>query len=464
MLIITCLLPGRPALARPASTNLVYVIPIADEIERGLVYVIRRGVAEAQRDGAAAVIFDMNTPGGRVDSAEEIINIIGSLPIKTCTYVNPNAISAGAIIAFSTDEIYMAPGSRIGDAMPIMLSPVGTPQEIPGKIEEKASSYVASLIRSAAQRKGHDEKLAESMVRPDVGYSIGDKVICATNRLLTLTNIEAEQLVERGGVTAPLLSKGTVENREALLARLGLAGAEVRELRVSPAESIARYIEMFSYLLLIGGVLGIYIEFKTPGFGLPGIAGILLLAIWFWGHHVAGLAGMGEVLIFVLGVSLLAVEVFVIPGFGFVGLAGISLIFLSLLMGMVEHYPGARYPSLSNMQRAVVGLGTSLTLAFVAALVLARFLPKTSLYGNLVLGSEVSASAGYQTAQQTASLVGLKGVADSRLRPAGIGTFGDRRIDVVTQGDFLEKGTPILVVEAHGSRVVVEEIGKEGAA
>ena len=433
-------------------------------IERGLVYVIRRGVSEAQRDGAAAIIFDMNTPGGRVDSAEEIINIIAAVPVKTCTYVNPNAISAGAIIAFATDDIYMAPGSRIGDAMPLMMSPVGTPQEIPGKIEEKAASYVSSLIRSAAQRKGHDAKLAEAMVRPDIGYTVGDKVICPTNRLLTLTNIEAEQIVGRDGVKAALLSRGTVENRKALLERIGLAGAEVRELRVSPAETIARYIEMFSVFLLIGGLLGLYIEFKTPGFGLPGILGILLLAIWFWGHHVAGLAGMGEVLLFLLGVAMLLVEIFIIPGFGFVGIVGIALIFLSLFLGMVEHYPGMPYPSMNSVQSAVVSLGASLAVTFTAGLVLARFLPKMPLLHHLVLGSAVSASQGYQTGGQAKSFVGIEGVADSRLRPGGIGVFGNRRLDVVTRGEYLEKGTPIRVVEAHGSRMIVEEIRKDGAA
>lgn len=463
-MLAACWTPQRAAADSAANTNLVYVIPIESMIERGLVYVVRRGVAEAQRDGAAAIIFDMNTPGGRVDAAEEIINIIAAVPVKTCTYVNPNAISAGAIIAFATDEIYMAPGSRIGDAMPLMMSPVGTPQEIPGKIEEKAASYVSSLIRSAAQRKGHDAKLAEAMVRPDIGYAIGDKVICPTNRLLTLTNIEAEQVVERDGKKVPLLSKGTAENRKALLERLGLAGAAVRELRISPAETIARYIEMFSALLLIGGLLGLYIEFKTPGFGLPGILGILLLAIWFWGHHVAGLAGMGEVLLFLLGVGLLLVEIFVIPGFGFIGVVGISMIFLSLLLGMVEHYPGMKYPSMGNVQGAVVSLGISLLVTFAGGVVLARFLPKMPLLHRLVLGSDVSAGQGYQMTGPTATLVGLRGVADTRLRPGGIGVFGERRIDVVTGGEYLEKGAAIRIVESHGSRTVVEEIGKDGAA
>ena len=221
---------------------------------------------------------------------------------------------------------------------------------------------------------------------------------------------------------------------------------------------------MFSVFLLIGGLLGVYIEFKTPGFGLPGIAGILLLAIWFWGHHVAGLAGMGEVLLFLLGIALLLVEIFIIPGFGIIGIAGIALIFLSLFMGMVEHYPGMPYPSLTSMESSMVTLGISLAVTFAAGLAIARFLPKMPLLHHLVLGSSVSASQGYQMAGQTTSLVGRKGLADTRLRPAGIGVFGARRVDVVTRGDYLEKGTSIRVVEAHGSRMIVEEVGKDGAA
>jgi membrane-bound serine protease (ClpP class) len=457
--------PVAPGAQPSPGQPLVYVIPIHDEIERGLVYVIRRGVSEAVKEHASAIVFDMNTPGGQVGSAEEIINIIAGAPVKTCTFVNPNAISAGAIISFATDEIYMAPGARIGAAAPMMMSPMGMPQELPGKIEEKMTSYVASLIRSAAQRKGHDEKLAEAMVRSDVGYTLGDKVICNTNRLLTLTNLEAEQEVERKGVKGPLLSKGTVADLPALLDRIGLKNATVKELRVSPAETIARYVETFSLLLLIGGILGLYIEFKTPGFGLPGIVGILLLALWFWGYHIAGLAGMGEILLFVIGVALLLVEIFLIPGFGFIGMLGIGMVFASIFMAMVEHSPGRPWwsSSMGSIQQAVVILGLALAVSGACAFFLAKLLPKTPAYRNLVQNAVVSAKDGYRAAPVTTGLVGRRGTADSDLRPAGIGFFGaEQRLDVVTRGDYIRKGAAVVIVEARGSRIVVESIPESG--
>jgi membrane-bound serine protease (ClpP class) len=394
-----------------------------------------------------------------VDAAEEIVNIIANAPVRTCTYVNPNAISAGAILALATDEIYMAPGSKIGDAMPLMMSPVGSAEAMPEGMEEKMTSYVAGLIRATAQRKGHDARLAEAMVRRTVGYTIGEDVICPTNQILTLTNVEAERVVERDGEKGPLLSKGTVRDRAELLNRLGLAAATVRELRVSPAERIARYIEMMSALLLIGGVLGLYIEFKTPGFGLPGILGLTLLAVWFWGHHVAGLAGMGEILLFLLGVALLAVEVFLLPGFGMAGTAGALMIFASLFLAMVERYPGGPwYASPRSLQGAVIVLGASTFAVMLAAALLARVLPSTSLYRNLILGAAVDARQGYQVRQETTALVGMKGLAVTALRPGGIAAFGERRMDVVTRGEFVAKGARIVVAEAHGGRVVVEEV------
>jgi len=446
--------------ASASEQKVIYVIPVKGMIERGLVYVIRRGVGQAVRENADAIIFEMDTPGGRLDSCQEIINIISGLKLKTYTYVNPNAMSAGAIIAMATDHIYMAPGGLIGDAMPIMMSPIGDVQEMSDDLKEKAVSPTSALIRSAAQRKNHDPKLAECMVRRELEYKIGDEVICREGQLLTLTNIEAERMVGEKGKEHPLLSEGTAENLDVLLEKIGYKESKVVELTVSPAEKIARYIELLSALFLIGGLICIYIEFKTPGFGLPGITGIFLLAIWFWGYHVAGMAGMGELILFTLGVTLLFVEIFLIPGFGVVGLTGITLIIVSLMMAMVEHYPGTPWyqPPLDQIQRSVIVLGSSLVVTFILGVILARFLPETHVFQRLMLASSVSAADGYQASARRDDLVGLRGTAETHLRPAGIGIFGDKRLNVVTHGTFIEKGTPIVIAETHGSRTVVDTL------
>lgn len=457
MLVFLCLVLLIPVQAE-SKKDVVYVIPVKDMIERGLVYVIRRGVDEAVSEGASAIIFDMNTPGGRVDAAEDIIAIIANTKIKTYTFVNPRAISAGAIISLATDEIYMAPGSNIGDAMPLLMSPIGAPQEMPAAIEEKMVSYVSGLIRTTAQRKNHDPKLAEAMVRRGPEYKIENEVICPSNQILTLTNVEAERLVGKDGKKRSLLSKGTVENLAGLLDKIGHPKSRIVTLKVDAAEKIARYIEMFSALFLMGGLLGLYIEFKTPGVVLPGIIGVILLAIWFWGYHIAGLAGMWELVLFMLGILLLASEVFFFPGTILPGAIGTLLIFMSLLMAMAGHYPGVPWqPDFKRMPGAISKLGIQIIATFVIAWLLARFLPETKAFQNLMLLISENRHDGFHaSSEDTASLVGTEGVALSELRPSGTAVFAGKRLDVVTRGEFLEKDTRIIIAETHGNRIVVE--------
>jgi len=447
------------------ETNATYVIPIKGQIERALVYAIRRGVAEANENGAGAIIFDMDTPGGRLDATEDIMEIITSVKMPTYTYVNRNAISAGAIISMATDHIYMAPGALIGDAMPIMMSPVpmSGPVDMSEDLKEKAVSPTAALIRSAAQRKGHDPGLAEAMVRKEIGYKIGDTVICPTNRLLTLTSQEAEQLV--GEDNHPLLSEGTVGNMNELLKKIGRAGTRVVEIEIGPAERIARVIDSFPYsgILLAIGLLLLYIEFKTPGVILPGVTGAIVLVIWFWGHNIAGLAGMGDILLFMVGVALVGVEVFFFPGLGAIGMLGAFCMVAALLMAMVRHVPGGSWYQIrpGDIQDSILNLGLSFSLVLALAAVLARFLPKTNAFQRIALDASLDSNQGYQSSPSTDSLLGLKGTAVTQLHPAGIGLFGDKRRDVITRGEMIEQGTPIIVAETHGSRIVVEVVEKD---
>ncbi|MFO7871374.1 MAG: NfeD family protein [Kiritimatiellia bacterium] len=439
-----------------------YVIPVKGTIERGLVYVVRRGVTEAAEHDAGAVIFDMDTPGGRLDAAkeivEEILRILRDVDIPTYTYVNPEAISAGAVIALATDHIYMAPGSSIGAATPLMASPMGGVQEMPDAVEEKMTSYVDSLIRRAAETSGHDTELASAMVRREIEYKIGDEVISPKGRLLTMTNKEAERMVQRDGKEEPLLSEGTVNSLDELLETIGRSKVRVKRLEITWSEKAARWIEVMSFLFLMGGLAGLYAEMKTPGFGVPGILGLLFLAVFFWGHNIAGLAGMEELLIFFAGVALLAVEIFLIPGFGAAGISGIVLMTVALGMAMVEHYPGGEWHSISGeqIQRAVFHLGLSFAGSMVLMILLARFLPRTHIFQRLMLSSATRTEDGYSASDSTEDLVGLEGKAQTPLRPSGIGIFGDRRLNVVARGDFVEKDTPVVIAETHGNRIVVE--------
>lgn len=442
------------------SATQVFVIPIKGVIERGLLYVLRRGVAQAEEEGATDLILHMDTPGGSVAVTEEIIRLLMEVPegMTTYTFIDKDALSAGSCITMATDHIYMSPGSRIGASA--IVTAGGDIEE--GDMKEKHVSALVALVSNAAERKGHDKHLPEVMIRREAEYKIGDETICPEGRLLTLTDIDAGRIVVRDGKSSPLLSKGTVESLDDLLEAAGLSGQTPTTIEVTWAEGVARWIELFSALFLLGGVLGLYIEFKIPGFGLPGIAGIICLAIFFWGHHVAGLAGTEEVLIFLVGAILLALEILVIPGFGVAGVSGIALMFTAIVMAMVQHYPGGSWtPPEIHAQAALRNIAISLVSAFFAMIILARYLPKTSMFQRLTLNKSEDKADGFQASRDTSSMVGVTGVADTTLHPAGIGIFGDDRLNVVTRGEFIENGSPIIIAEAHGNRIVVEMQNEE---
>lgn len=432
-----------------AVKPLVYQIPIKDQIEPALLYVIRRGVTEAEKQKADAVLFVMDTPGGRVDVTRDIIEIIREIDVPVYTFVERDAYSAGAIIALSTPHIYMAPGSVIGAATPMLMSPGGGVQDLNEDVGEKMKSGVAAMVRAAAEQGGHDPELAEAMVRREAEYKIGTNIISKAGELLTLTATEAE------GV----LSKGTVADVEALLEEIGLGGAEIKVLEVTPAEKLARFIAAFAPILLMIGLGGIYLEIKTPGFGLPGIAGAAALVLFFFGHHIAGLAGMEDAVFFMIGFALLFIEVFITPGFGVLGISGIVLILFSLLNAMTWKVPGQFPPVFdpNTLQTAVRNLAAGAAGTAALGFFAGRYLPKSRVLRPVVLSQSTSKSEGFSAAQTHSELVGREGVAEMNLHPAGRVRLGNERVSVVTRGEFIEKDSRVRVVEARGSHIVVEK-------
>jgi len=446
----------RPTSHRSTSDGgkrpLVYQIPIKKQIEPALLYVIRRGVTEAAAAKADAVIFVMDTPGGRVDITRDILEIIREIKTPTYTFVERDAYSAGAIIALATPHIYMAPGSVIGAATPILMGPGGGVQDLNEDVGEKMKSGVAAMVRAAAEQGGHDPALAEAMVRREVEYKIGTNIISKAGELLTLTASEAE------GV----LSDGTVADVEAMLEKIGLADAEIKTLEVTPAEKLARIIAGIAPILLMIGLGGIYLEIKTPGIGLPGIAGATALVLFFFGHHIAGLAGMEDVVIFVIGFALLFIEVFITPGFGFLGITGIALILISLLNAMSWQVPGELLPTISGsgatLQKAFVKLSIGMTGTVVLGVIAGHFLPKSKVVRPLVLNQSTDKAEGFTAAHDHRELLGKIGTAEMNLHPAGRALFDGDRVNVISRGEFIEKGSDVKVVEAHGSRIVVEKV------
>ncbi len=440
-----------------APAPLVYILPIRGPIEPALLYVVRRGLAEAETKSADAIIFPMDTPGGAVNVTEDIVELIARVKVPTYTFVENNAISAGAIIALASDYIYMAPGSKIGDAMPILMAPGGGVQPLPDAEREKIMSYVDSLIRGIAQRKGRDETMASAMVRPDIEYIIDDVVISKEGQLLTMTNAEAERRF--GEDQNPLLSEGTLDSLDEMMETVGFGQAVRYELQITTAERIARFLQVIGPLLMMVGFLGLYLEFQSPGVGLPGILGVICLLLFFAGHHIAGLAGNEDILLFILGVALIFIEVLVLPGFGVVGFTGLLLVLWSLLNAMVERFPGDPWiPSLPELRVPILKLSGAIVGAAVGAALAGKLIPQTTLFHRLVLDEATTRDAGYTASKDTSNWIGKEGITTSPLYPAGSAMIDDQRLDVITRGEYIEQNKLVRVVETHGNRIIVERL------
>lgn len=469
----TGLLPGPLSAAPEAAParRKVYILPIRDDIMPPMVYLVRRGVKEAMEAKADLLVLDMKTDGGRVDSTEKIVEILNKFPGRTVTYVNNRAFSAGAFIAVATQQIFMAPQSVIGAATPVLLSPTGDGiQAVPESFEAKMKSAISALVRTAAEKNGHDIDVIEAMIdkdcevkrvsyitQPDGTVTTVTNIISEKGRLLTLTDREAAR--EYGNPPKPLLSAGTVESLDALLSRLGFADAERHYIKPTGAEQLASWLTAIAPLLLIIGVVGLYIEMKTPGFGLPGIIGITAFVLYFLGGYVAGLSGLEWVLVFLLGLGLVAVELFVYPGTVALGLVGGALMLAAILMAMVDMYPGMPpVPTLPQLQAPMQTVLIAAAGGLVAILIASRFLPRTPLYRTVVSQSASGVRTEAAQEQQKESLRGQVGVTISPLHPGGKAQFGDRILDVISQGDVVPAGTRVRVIDYSGTQPIVEPV------
>ncbi|MCI0534198.1 MAG: ATP-dependent Clp protease proteolytic subunit [Verrucomicrobiales bacterium] len=451
--------PGRgEAILESAK---VYVLPIRDDVAPPMVYVVRRGVKEAMEARADLLVLDMETNGGRVDVTEEIIEILNKFKGQTVTYVNRKAFSAGAFIAVATQKIFMAPQSVIGAAAPMLMIPGGGPTEMPQTVEAKMTSGVRALVRVNAEKNGYNIDVVEAMIDKTKHLEIDGEVLNEKGQILTLTNIQAEK--KYGEPAKPLLSSGTMENLGELLPALGFGDAQRVDVKPTGVEKIAAWINAISPLLLIIGAIGIYIEFKTPGFGLPGIVGIVALVVYFFGGYIAGLSGMEWAALFVVGLILAALEFFVFPGTTLLGFAGAVCMLVSIIMAMVDIYPSA--PGLPTPMRFSVPVDkivSTLTVAlfgsFAAAWALSRVLPKTPVYHNLISQSASGEGSVAVQEQQQSKQIGELGTTTSVLRPGGKARFGDQIIDVISLGEMIPKGSRVKVIGHSGREAIVEAV------
>lgn len=436
--LLALFMPGAPFAesARPV----VYVIPIKGVIDLGLAPFVERVLDEATAAGAAAVILEIDTFGGRVDAAVLIRDALLRAKVKTVAFINKRAISAGALISLAAEKIAMAEGSTIGAATPVQIGLPGAPAQ---PVEEKTVSYMRKEFRATAESRKRPPLLAEAMVDADVEIpGVIDK-----GKLLTLTTEEA--LTHK-------LADVRADSLDAVLSAFDLGGADVRRASETWAETLVRALThpVVSSLLMALGILGVIVEIQTPGFGVPGTLGVACLALFFWGHWLVQLAGWEELLLVGIGFVLLVIEIFVTPGFGLVGTLGLGAILTGLGLSLVG--TGTTW---EGLLLAVGQVALSLLLAIVAAVAVLRAVPRLPFGRKLILETELPADVGYSSEPQSDHRwLHKRGTAVSTLRPAGIAHLDGERVDVVSDGEFIDAGEPIEVVRVDGNRIVVRQL------
>ncbi|MBN2875729.1 MAG: nodulation protein NfeD [Spirochaetales bacterium] len=471
-----------------AGAQGAYIIPIEGDIEPSTAVFVRRQATKALEAGATELIFEIDTFGGRVDSALRISSFIGSIrDARTTAWVRsgPDSLgvswSAGALIAMSCSRLYMAPGTSIGAAAPVVA---GADGQMEGA-GEKTVSAVRAQMAALAEKNGYPQAIALAMVDADIVLyeaRSGERV-----ELLTLEELEAAEkanpatirgkLVSGAGKLLSLtageaerygLSSGTIDDAEAILTALG-APAPAVELSPSIADSIVVLLSSAAVqsILILIGLVAIFLEINTPGFGLPGTVALVSFLVLFGTNALMGSVGSIELILFMLGVGLLAVEIFVLPGFGVTGISGIVLIGASLVLSMQDFVVPTLDWEWELLGRNVLTVSVGLMSAIVAIGLLALAGPRIKLFDRLTLRTTISDTAGGSLAADAQSaaasqgdhpLVGKRGTAVTTLRPSGRAMIDGTVRSVETDGSFVEQGQELVVVAVHGSRIVVSVV------
>ncbi|MBI2933191.1 MAG: nodulation protein NfeD [Planctomycetes bacterium] len=472
---------GQAQEERPAPAR-VTIVPIVGPLDASHVALVARASRLIRQEKPDLVLFEIDTPGGRIDHMLRIgEDIMGLAPIPTAAYVRPaakegitgGAWSAGAYVAMSCRRLYMHPGTVIGAAAPVTEGENG-----PQPVDEKYVSAFREKFRARAEQNGYPANLAVAMVDKDLevfqvtvdgrqqyltageietlrreGKEVDKPEVpfVAKDKLLTLTD---RQVVETGMGRA-------AASRQEIFSDLGLTNPQERAITPTWSESLVGFLTspVVAFLLLVIGMLGIWIELKTPGFGAPGILGIAAIALLLFGHHLAGLAEATEIILIVAGLALIAVEIFVLPGTFIAGIGGVLLVFAGLILSLqdftVPDIKGAPW----QLDILLASLGRVI-LAFVGAAIgfisVLRFLPNVPVMRKLVLQAELAEGA--PATAGTSELQGRMGHAATPLRPGGKIEIDGQEYDVVADGEFVAPGETVEVLRVEGMRIVVGKV------
>ncbi len=435
--------PGTSRQSTNDSPKTVLLMQIEGEIERGVSAYVKRALNQAQDQQPDRVIIRINTPGGRLDAALVIKDLILDASIPITAFINRQALSAGALISLAADDIVMVEGGVIGAATPIT-----------GDSGQKASEKVVSAVRKAfaatAEYHNRDPRSAEAMV----DESVEIPGLIERGKLLTLTASEALKWN---------ISDKNVQSLQDYLKTEQLDTA--RQIIAAPAliEQLVGFLtsSVVSSLLISLGFLGLYFEIINPGWGIGGTLGVIFLALFFWSHFLAGLAGWEGLALVIVGFLLIVVEVLVIPGFGIAGILGLVALAAGLFMSLLGNVSVASADDFIRVGYILMG---SFAFTVFGAWALFKYLPGRRSLAGLFLSDRLSRDAENpepDSPQHTLLKVGDQGVALTDLRPAGAARFGEQRVDVVTEGEYVSAGIPIRILSTHGNRNVVRPVETE---
>lgn len=421
-ILLILLILSVPALAQPG--DVVYIIPIEGNIDPALASFVERIYDEAEEADAARVILEIDTYGGYIDAAILINERALRSSVPTTSFVTKKAISAGALITLSGEKIFMAPGTTIGAAEPRLGDQ---------KADEKVVSMWSQKLRAAAETYGRDGNIAAAMADADIEI----EGLKAKGKLLTLTQQQALELK---------MADFSAANRQEVLNLSNLSDSRVVVAEASSAENLARWVTnpYISPILLTIGFAGIILELLTVGWGVSGLLGLTSLGLYFGGHFIAGFTGWESILLFIIGIILMLVEIFVVPGFGIAGVAGLGAMIFSIIL------------TATSLEQAIISLIIALLGTVVLVVISFKYMRTRRMWNRLILGTRQEKSEGYVAPEENLSeLLGAQGISLTPLRPSGTAEINGKRIDVVTEGGFIPRDTEVQVVQVEGTRVVV---------
>lgn len=407
-----------------ATTNdkNVYVIPIKGDITPATYYYIKHNLKIAEQDpNAGAVIFEIDTYGGRIDSSEKISNLILNTDLHTISFVNTKAESAGVLLTISANNIAMAPGSTIGSA-----------ETIPNT--EKVLSTWVSMLRSVAQERGRDEQIVVAMA----DKSVAIPGIVEKDRLLNITTADAQKLKFTDIVS---------RDYNQILESLNIPYSNIIMAETTNAIRLVQFVTnpYVAPILLTIGFISFLAEIFIPGFGIAGTVSLISFALYFSGNVLAGNTGWSTAIIFLAGIVLLVIEAF-IPGFGVVGTGGVLCIIISIFLAS------------GSVMAALVSLLVSFTLTLIIFVVILKYAPKNKHFNRIVLNTKLDKNRGFTSFDNYEKYIGQTGTVVTPLRPSGTISINGQLLDVISEGQFIGKEELVKINRIEGMRIIVQKI------